>query len=101
MMRAFVPVLTLVFVFLLFPTLGAAQEIKLRATLQVPVSEPFLGVGLVRFKEEVERQLNREVSIEIFDKAQLYKEDQVIDAVASGAIEMGVAGFNFFVEKVP
>jgi C4-dicarboxylate-binding protein DctP len=100
MMRAFVLVLTLVF--LISPTLGAvAQEIKLRATLQVPASEPFLGASLVRFKDEVERRLNREVSIEIFDKAQLYKEDQVIDAVASGGVEMGFAGFNFFVDKVP
>ena len=47
----------LVLISLLLQTLDAgAQQVKLRATLQVPVSDPFFGVSLVRFKEEVERQ---------------------------------------------
>jgi C4-dicarboxylate-binding protein DctP len=80
---------------------ACAEQIKLRLTMQVASSEPFMGVSYVRLKEEVEQRLGSELSIEIFDKSQLYKDYQVVDAVASGAIEMGHAGFNFFADKVP
>jgi C4-dicarboxylate-binding protein DctP len=78
-----------------------AQQVKLRATLQVPMSEPYLGVPLVRFKEEVEKRSGKAISIEIFDKGQLYIDTQVVDAIASGAIEMGVAGTYQFAKKIP
>lgn len=92
----------LVLISLLLQTLDAgAQQIKLRATLQVPAADPFFGVSLVRFKEEVERQSEKTISVEIFDKGQLYKDDQVVDAVSSGAIEMGIAGFNWVANKIP
>lgn len=38
------------------PWSDGAQQVRLKANLQVPVSNPFYGVTLVRFKEEVERQ---------------------------------------------
>jgi len=92
----------LVLISLLFQTIDAgAQQIKLRATLQVPASNPFFGVSLVRFKEEVERRSEKTISVEIFDKGQLFKDDQVVDAVSSGAIEMGIAGFNWVANKLP
>jgi len=86
----------------LLQTLDAgAQQIKLRATLQVPAADAFFGVSLVHFKEEVERQSGKTISVEIFDKGQLYKDDQVVDAVATGAIELGIAGFNWVANKFP
>ncbi len=91
-----------VLISLLLPAFdAAAQQIKLRATLQVPASDPFFGVSLVRFKEEVERRTDKAISIEIFDKGQLFKDDQVVDAVSSGAIEMGIVGFNWVANKLP
>ncbi len=78
-----------------------AQQVKLRATLQVAASEPYLGVPLVHFKEEVERRSGNTLSIEIHDNGQLYIDTQVVDAIASGSIEMGVAGTYQFAKKIP
>jgi C4-dicarboxylate-binding protein DctP len=78
-----------------------AQQVKLRATLQVAASEPYLGVPLVRFKEEVERRSANALSIEIYDNGRLYIDTQVVDAIASGSIEMGVAGTYQFAKKIP
>jgi C4-dicarboxylate-binding protein DctP len=87
---------------LLLQTLQAgAQEVKLRATLQVAVADPFFGVSLARFKEEVARRSQKAIAIEIFDKGQLFRDDQAVDAVSSGAIEMGVVGFNWVANKLP
>lgn len=86
---------------LLGMTPAGAQQVKLRATLQVAISEPYLGVPLVRFKEEVERRSGNAISLEIVDKGQLYIDTQVVDAVASGAIDMGVAGTYQFSKTIP
>ena len=80
---------------------AGAQQIKLRVTLQVAVSDPFFGVSLVRFKEAAEKQSDKAIAVEIFDKGQLYKDDQVVDAVSSGAIEMGIVGLNWIANKIP
>jgi C4-dicarboxylate-binding protein DctP len=74
---------------------AAAQPIRLRVTLQVPITN-HIGVNLVQFKDEVERRTGKAISIEIFDKGQLYIDDRVVDAVAGGDIEMGVAVLNQF-----
>ena len=55
----------------------------------------------MRFKEEVAKRSEQAVSIEIFDKGQLYKDTQVVDAVSSGAIEMGIAGSTQFSNRIP
>jgi C4-dicarboxylate-binding protein DctP len=83
------------------PVCAVAQQVKLRVTLQVATSEPYLGVPLVRFKEEVERRSNNAIAIEIIDKGQLYIDTEVVDAVSSGAIEMGAAGTYQFSKTIP
>jgi C4-dicarboxylate-binding protein DctP len=91
-----------VLVFFLCQPFGAdAQQLKLRATLQVAASEPYLGVPLVRFKEEVERRSGKAISIEIYDKGRLYVDTQVVGAIASGSIELGVAGTYQFAKQIP
>jgi C4-dicarboxylate-binding protein DctP len=85
---------------ILLPTgTAGAQQVRLKANLQVPLSNPFYGVTLVRFKEEVERQSKGTLMIEIFDKGQLYENDRVVDAVSSGAVDIGVTAAHNFVEK--
>src|SRR5262245_45748890 len=95
----------LLLVLLFAPFLAApaahAQEVKLKANLQVPVSNPFYGVSLVRFKEEVERRSNKALVVEIFDKAQLFQTDQVIDALSSGAVDIGVTTTFEYAKRVP
>jgi C4-dicarboxylate-binding protein DctP len=90
---------------LLISALGAlsadAQELKLRATHQVAITEPFWGVALKHFKDEVEKRSNNAISLEVFDKGRKFIDDEAVDAVASGAIEMGVAGLYQMSKKVP
>jgi C4-dicarboxylate-binding protein DctP len=93
--------LCVLLLWLLLPAGSAWAQIKLRATLQVAVTDPFFGVSLVRFKQEVEKRTEQAVTIEIFDKGQLYKDTQVVDAVSSGAIEMGIAGSTQFSNRIP
>src|SRR5262245_2229454 len=78
-----------------------AEQVKLTATLMVPISHPILGAGLVRFKEEVEKGTNNTVSIEIFDKAQLFGATEVVGAVSAGAVDIGVAASYHFGSRVP
>jgi C4-dicarboxylate-binding protein DctP len=78
-----------------------AQQTRLRATLFLPAADPLLGNSLVRFKESVERWSEKAIAVEIFDKGQLYIDNETVGAVESGAIEMGVAGFNQFAKRIP
>jgi len=78
----------------------AAEQVKLRATLQLPISN-HLGVNLVQFKKDVEATAGSAISVEIFDNSQLYKDNEVLAAVSSGAIEIGVLPYQQFHAKVP
>jgi C4-dicarboxylate-binding protein DctP len=78
-----------------------AQQTKLRATLFLPAADALLGKSLVRFKESVERRSEKAITVEIFDKGQLYIDDETVGAVESGAVEIGIAGFNQFAKRIP
>jgi C4-dicarboxylate-binding protein DctP len=86
---------------LLLPCNAGAQEIKLRAALQVTAADPFVGVSLVWFKEEVQKRTENAAAVEILDKGKPYADNQILDAVASGTIEMGVVGFHYVAAKIP
>ncbi len=86
---------------LIAPCAGASEPIEIRATVQVPVTEPFLGASVARFKEEVEKETGNAIILEIFDSGKLYIDDQIVGAVRSGAVEMGVAGLNQINRLVP
>jgi TRAP-type C4-dicarboxylate transport system substrate-binding protein len=87
---------------LLLPVSDAgAQQVKLKANLQFPISNPVFGGSLVRFKEEVERQSKNAVIIEIFDKSQLFTDYQVVDAVSSGAVDIAMTAAQQFSYKAP
>ncbi len=76
----------------------ASRTLKL--TLQLPLKH-HLGQNVLEFKKEVERESGGDLKIEIYPSAQLYKDKEVPAAVASGAIEMGVASLTRFVGSVP
>src|SRR5262245_27089604 len=84
----------------LAPLVAQADQIKLRVTLQLPKAS-HIGRNLLQFKEEVERRTEGAVAIEVYDNSKLYKDDQVVDAVSSGAIEMGITNYNQFSKAVP
>ncbi|SIO10391.1 C4-dicarboxylate-binding protein DctP [Rhodovulum sp. ES.010] len=77
-----------------------AAETTLRITLQLPLKS-HLGQNLVLFKDEVESASNGDIAVEIYDSAQLYKDNEVPQAVGSGSIEMGVASLTRYVGDAP
>lgn len=85
---------------LLAPGAAEAQQVKLRITLQLPITN-HLGVNLMQFKEEVERRTASAIAVEIFDSSRLYKDNEALDAVASGAIEMATLPYQQFHRKAP
>ncbi|WP_205944501.1 TRAP transporter substrate-binding protein DctP [Pelagibius litoralis] len=84
---------------LLLPGVAAQAETTIRVTLQLPETHP-LGVNLSAWKTCVEAE-TEDLKIQIFPSAQLYKDNQVPEAVGSGAIEMGTASLTRFAGSVP
>ncbi len=80
---------------------AGAQQVTLKANLQFPLSNPLFGGSLARFKAEVERQSENGVVVEIFDKAQLFTDNQVVDAVSFGAVDIAMTAAHQFSYKVP
>src|SRR5262245_28334675 len=79
----------------LAPMVAPAELIKLRVTLQLP-EKSHIAVNLAQFKAEVEQRTEGAVAFEIFDNSKLYSDEEVIGAVSSGAIEMGITNYNQF-----
>lgn len=81
-------------------TTNASAAKTLRISLQLPLKH-HLGQNLLDFKQEVEKESNGSLKVEIYPSAQLYKDNEVPQAVASGAIEMGVASLTRFAGTIP
>jgi C4-dicarboxylate-binding protein DctP len=81
------------------PPVGA-DPVKLRITLQTPETD-HLGMNLKQFKSEVEKRSDGAISVEIYGNSRLYRDNQAVDAVASGAIEMASVGSSQLVRKIP
>lgn len=78
----------------------ASAERTLRLTVQVATNHP-IGANTVFFKDELERISGGEMNLEIYDSAQLFKGSEVPQAVASGAIDMGVVLADEYSGTVP
>jgi C4-dicarboxylate-binding protein DctP len=93
----------LLFFLLIMPLLPApllsAEPVVLKANLQSAITNPFYGWSLARLKEEVEKQSNGTLVIEIAVK--LFRDEQVIGAVTSGGVEIGFTSSTLFADKVP
>src|SRR4051812_17851067 len=71
--------LILAIVCVLSPGISTAQQVKLKAALQVPVSELFIGQSLAQFKTEIERRTRNAISIGIFDDGKPYNDAQIMN----------------------
>src|SRR5262245_1713508 len=79
-----------------------AQQVKLRAAIQLPIAAGSLqGATLMRFKEEIERRSDGTVAVVIFDNGTLFGDAQMVDAVASGAVEIGITASQKYVDRAP
>jgi C4-dicarboxylate-binding protein DctP len=83
------------------PAKGGAEPTTLRVSLQIPATNPIMGRGVVLFKEQVEKETEGTLRIEIFDGGKLYNDHQVVGAVQSGAIEMGAAVISQISKRLP
>ena len=83
------------------PTRAGAEPTTLRVSLQIPASNPIMGRGVVLFKEQVEKESEGALRVEIFDNGKLYNDQQVVGAVQSGAIEMGSAVISQISKRLP
>ena len=77
-----------------------AADLTMRISLQLPLKS-HLGQNLVMFKDEVEKESGGSIEVEIYDSAQLYKDNEVPQAVGSGSIEAGVASLTRYVGDIP
>ncbi len=84
----------------MFTGAASAADTTLRITLQLPMKS-HLGQNLLVFKEQVEAESNGDIEVEIYHSAQLYKDNEVPEAVGSGQIEMGVASLTRYVGEIP
>jgi C4-dicarboxylate-binding protein DctP len=100
MLRVFGYCLLLTLIFIR-PHPAAADPVKLRISVQTPATDPFLGASTVEFKTEVERESKGSIAVEVYDKGRLYIDDKVLDAVKSGAIEIGVVGLAQITKTIP
>jgi C4-dicarboxylate-binding protein DctP len=80
---------------------AGAQQVVLRATLQAPLANPFYGVSMARLKEEVEKRSKNTLAIEIFDNQRLFRDEETVNAVSSGAVDIGVAASFHYAKRVP
>ncbi len=78
----------------------ASAETVIRVTLQLPETHS-LGRNWNEFKQIIERESDGSISLQIFPSAQLYRDQQVPEAVGSGAIEAGSAFLGRFAGSVP
>jgi C4-dicarboxylate-binding protein DctP len=87
----------------LLPLLAGAhaQPVKLRAALQLSVTDPFLGAPLKSFADEVERLTEKTLVIEILDKGVPFPDGQIVAAVSAGKVEVGLAGLHEVANKLP
>ena len=93
-------VLCCLLLMLLLPVPPArAEPVVFKANLQGSISHPFYGWSLKRLKEEVGQQSDGSLVIEIAEK--LFRDDQVIGAVTSGAVEIGFTSSTMFADRVP
>src|SRR5262245_41002137 len=93
-------VLCFLLIMLLLPVqITGAQHVVLKANLQAAISNPFYGASLARLKEEVERKSQGTLAIEIAEK--LFRDEQVIGAVTSGAVEIGFTSSTLFADRLP
>jgi C4-dicarboxylate-binding protein DctP len=80
---------------------AGAEQVKLKAAMQVSVRHPLFGVTMQRLKEEAERLSKGTLSIEIIDEGRLAGDPEMADAVSSGKADIGIAASAYFARKVP
>src|SRR5690606_23948473 len=80
---------------------AGAEQVTLKAAMQLPVSHPLFGGTMRRLKKETERLSKGTLLIEIFDKGRLVGDLEMVKGVTSGKADIGITASQIFVRKVP
>jgi len=86
--------------FMLMGAMPANAERTLKVSIQVSTKHP-VGANVVYFKEKVEEISNKQIKVEIYDSAQLYKGSEIPQAVAAGAVDMGLVLIDEYAGTIP
>jgi tripartite ATP-independent transporter DctP family solute receptor len=81
-------------------SLAADEPARIRIALIQPLTS-YLSTNVVQFTKELESKTGGAFKFEVFDNSRLYKDYQILEAVASGAVEMGAIPMAQFTAKVP
>ena len=79
---------------------GAMAERTMRMTVQVGANHP-VGANAHFFAEELKRVSGGEMTVEVYDSAQLFKGQEVPQAISSGAIDLGIVLADEYAGSVP
>lgn len=85
---------------LLLSAAAVQAETVIRVTLQLPKTHS-LGQNWLDFKSLIEEKSDGELTLQLFDSAQLFKDKEVPEAVGTGAVEAGTAFLGRFTGSVP
>ncbi|MDO5632374.1 MAG: TRAP transporter substrate-binding protein DctP [Paracoccus sp. (in: a-proteobacteria)] len=78
----------------------AYAERTMRMTVQVGANHP-VGANTHFFAQELERISGGELKVEVYDSAQLFKGQEVPQAISSGAIDLGIVLADEYAGSVP
>lgn len=85
---------------LIAPAQAQTEPLKLRFSMQFGSSEP-IGMSVLQYKMDTEKAAEKSLALEVFENGRLYTDTQVLEAVKSGAVEMGIIGINQIAKVVP
>lgn len=78
----------------------ASAERTMRMTVQVGATHP-VGANAHFFAEELKRISGGEMIVEVYDSAQLFKGQEVPQAISSGAIDIGIVLADEYAGSIP
>ncbi|NIZ60073.1 C4-dicarboxylate ABC transporter [Sedimentitalea sp. CY04] len=84
----------------MFAAAAVQAETVIRVTLQLPKTHS-LGQNWLEFQSLIEEKSGGELTLQLFDSAQLFKDKEVPEAVGTGAVEAGTAFLGRFTGAVP
>ena len=79
---------------------AASAERTMRMTVQVGANHP-VGANTHYFADELKRISGGEMTVEVYDSAQLFKGQEVPQAISSGAIDLGIVLADEYAGSIP
>jgi C4-dicarboxylate-binding protein DctP len=87
---------------LLAPAAAHAGDAPLTIRLSSQFTPQFEAYkSIIHFKEQVEGASRGHIRVEVYHSAKLYSDKEVLPAVSSGAVEMGVINLSRFASTIP